>query len=88
MYSVCSFKYTLVHFCVFLSFSALILVGFLLLHREAVFTFARFLITANVSHETLDLALCLVGMHSAAASMGALTKFLYSSFGVGVSDIS
>ena len=29
---------------------------------------ARFFLTANVSHGTLGLALCLVGMHSAAAS--------------------
>ena len=32
---------------------------------------ARFFLTANVSHGTLDLALCLVGMHSAVASKEA-----------------
>ena len=69
----------------FLSF---ILVGFLLLHRDTVFTFARFFLTANVSFWTLGLALCLVGMHSALASMWALTKFSYSSFRIRVSDIS
>ena len=43
MYFVCSFRYTLVSlFCAFLSFWALILVGFLQLHCEVVFTSARF----------------------------------------------
>ena len=88
MFSVCSFRNTLVSSFCALSFWALILVGFLLLHKEAFFTYACFFLTAEVSHETLDLALCFVGMHSAAASKWALTKFSYSSFGVGVSDIS
>ena len=80
MYSACSFKYTLTNsFCVFLSFWALILFGFLLLHLDAVFTSAPFF---------LGLDLCLVSMHSAAVSKWALTKFSYSSFGVGVSNIS
>ena len=35
-----------------------ILVGFLLIHLEAVFTSIRFFLTANVSHRTLGLALC------------------------------
>ena len=88
MYSVCSFRYTLVSsFCAFLSFWALILVGFLLLQRVVVFTSARFFLTVDVFHRSLGLALCLVVMHFAAASMWALTKFSYSSFGVGVSDI-
>ena len=86
---VCSFRYTLVSsFCTFLSFWALILVGFLLLHREVVFMSACFFLTTNVSHGTLGLALWLVGMHSVTASKWALTKFSYLSFGVGVSDIS
>ena len=51
-------------FYAFLSFRALILVGFFLLHLEAVFTSVRFFLTANVSHGTLGLALCLVGIHS------------------------
>ena len=39
MYSVCSFRYILAYsFWVFLSFRALILVGFFLFHLEAVFT--------------------------------------------------
>ena len=89
LYSVCSFRYMLINsFCAFLNFWALILVGFLLLHLEAVFTSARFFLTTNVSHGTLGLALCLIGMHSAAASKWALTKFSHLSFGVGVSDIS
>ena len=89
MYSVCSFRYMLANsFCAFLSFRALVLVGFFLWHLEAVFTSARFFITFNVSYGTLDLALCLVGMHSAAASKWALRKFSYSSFGVCVSVFS
>ena len=76
MYSVCSFWHMLVNsFCAFLSFWVLILVGFLLLCREAISTSACFFfLTTNVSHGTLGLALCLVGNNS--------------SFGVGVSDIS
>ena len=69
MYSVFSFRYIFANsFCAFLSFRALVLVGFFLLHLEAVFTSTRFFLTANVSYGTLGLALCLVGMHSAAAS--------------------
>ena len=34
------------------------LVGFFLLHLETVFTSARFSLTANVTHWTLDLVLC------------------------------
>ena len=89
IYSFCSFRYALANvFCAFLSLRALILVGFLLLHLEAVFTSAWFFSNRDVSHEILVLALCLIIMHSAVASKRALTKFLYSSFGVGVSDIS
>ena len=75
-------------FCVFLSFSALILVVFFLLNLKAVFTSVRLFLTANVSHGTMSLALYLVGMHSAATSNWALTKFSYSSFGICVSDFS
>ena len=76
MYSVCSFRYMLANsFCAFLSFWVLILVGFFLLPLEAVFTPACFFLIANVSHGTLCLTLCLVGMHFAAASEWALTKF-------------
>ena len=86
MYFVCSFRYMLANsFCAFLSFRALILVGFFLLHFEAVFTSARFSVTTNVSYGTLDLVLCLVGMYSTAASKWALTKFSYLSFRVCVS---
>ena len=88
MYSFCSFTYMLVNSFCALSFWALILAGFLLLHLEAVFISACFFLTASVSHGTLGLALCLVGMHSTATSKWALMKFLYSSFRVGVSDIS
>ena len=72
LYVFCLFlRYTLVNsFCAFLCFRALILVGFLRLQLEAVFMSARFFLTANVSHGTLDLALFLVGMHSTAALSG------------------
>ena len=63
------------------------LVGYFLLHLEAVFTSACFSLTANVSHGTLDLVLILVGMYFAATSKWALTKFSYSSFGVVVHRI-
>ena len=89
MYSVCYFRYMLADsFCAFLSFRAFVLVGLFLLYLEAVFPSARFSLTANVSHGTLDLVLCLVGMHSAAASKWALTKFSYLSFCVCVSVFS
>ena len=69
MYSVCSFRYVLANsFCAFFSFRALVLVGFFLLHLEAVFTSAHFSLTAYISHGALGLVLCLVGMHSAATS--------------------
>ena len=79
MYSVCN------SFCAFLRFRALILVGFFLLHSETVFMSVRFSLTANVSHGPLGLVLCLVCMHSIAASKWTLTKFSYLSFGVCVS---
>ena len=49
MYSDCSFRYMLANsFCTFLSFRALVLVGFLRLHLEAVFP------TVNVTHWALN----------------------------------
>ena len=54
MNSIGSFRYILANsFLAFLSFRALILVGFLLLYLEAVFMSACFFLTANVSHGTL-----------------------------------
>ena len=89
MYSVCSFRHMLANwFCTFLSFRALVLVGFFLLHLEAVFTSTCFSLTANVSHAILCFLLYLVGMNSTAASKLVLTKFSYSSFGVCVSVCS
>ena len=89
MYSVCSFRYMLANsFCAFFSFRAFVFVEFFLLHLEAVFTFACFFVTANVSHGTLDLVLRFVSMHFAAASRCALMKFSYSSFGVRISVFS
>ena len=82
MHFVCSFRYALVNsFWASLRIWALILVGFHQLHREAVFTSARLFLTNNVSQGTRGLGLCLVGMHSAAASKWASTKFSYSSSG-------
>ena len=75
-------------FSYFFSFRAFAFVGFFLLHLDAVFTSARFSLTAKVSHGTLDLVLSFVGMHFAAASRCAMTKFSYSSFGVCISVFS
>ena len=44
--------------------------------------------TAIYSQGSLHLALDLIGMHSAAASIWVVTKFSYSSFGVCLSDVS
>ena len=78
MYSVCSFRHMLTNsFRAFFSFRTFVLVGFFLLHLEAVFTFAHFSLTANVSHGTLDFVLCFVGMYFVAASRWVLTKFSY-----------
>ena len=86
MYFVCSFRYMLANsFCTFLSFRAFLFAGFFLLHLDAVFTSARFSLTTNVSHGTLDLVISFVGMHFAAASRCALKKFPYTSFGVRIS---
>ena len=63
-------------------------VGFFLLLLGAVFTFARFSLTANVSHRTIYLGLGFVGIQFAAASRCALTKFSYSSFRVSFSVFS
>ena len=83
LYSICSFWYALIiSLCAFLTFWALTLSGFLLLHRDAVFMWSRFFLTANVSNGTLCLIFSLVCMHSAVAFMWVLTKFSYSSFGV------
>ena len=81
MYSVCSFRYMLANsFCAFLSFGALVLVGFFLLHLEAVSMSACFSLTASVSHETRGLVFYLVGMYSAATSKRATMKFSYTCF--------
>ena len=53
MYSVCSFRYMLANsFCAFLSFKALVFVGFFLWYLEAVFTSARFFLTLSVSWDS------------------------------------
>ena len=63
-------------------------VGFLLSGNDAIFMLSNFFLSASDFHGTLYLALGLVGMHSSAASMWAVTKFSYSSAGVCISDIS
>ena len=73
---------------VFLCFCALAFAGFLLLHQDAIFTIRNFFQTISVSHGIPYMPLGLVGMHSTAASMWALTKFSFSSFEVCVSAIS
>ena len=53
MYSACSFRYALVSsICAFLSFWALILVGFLLLHKECGFHVCTLFLTTNISRGT------------------------------------
>ena len=53
-YSVFSFQYALVSsLCAFSSFWALALVGFLLLHRDVVFTSSHIFLTASLSQGTL-----------------------------------
>ena len=50
MYSVCSFRYILANsFYAYFSFRAFVFVGFFLFHLEAVFSSARFSLTANVT---------------------------------------
>ena len=76
MYSVRSFRYMPVNwYCAFFSFMILVFVGFFLLLLEAVFTCARFSLTTKVFYGTLYLVLGSVGIHFAAASRCALTKF-------------
>ena len=74
--------------CTFLSFCELAFVGFLLLSKGVFFYIILFFLTATDFNGTLHLALGLVGMHSTAASLWAVTKFSYSSYGVCLSDMS
>ena len=88
MYSVCSFRCMLANsFYAFSSLRALVLVGVFLLYLEAAFMSACFFITANISHGTLGLALCLVGMYSAVTSKWELMKFSHSSFGTQLKNL-
>ena len=89
MYSVSSFSYMPANwYCAVFSFRAFVFVGFFLYLLEVVCRYARFSLTANVSHGTLYLVLGFVGIYFAAASRCALTKFSYSSFGVPFSVFS
>ena len=58
------------------------------LNIGALFELTRFFLITSDSHGTLHLAFSLVGMHSAAAYIWAVTKFSYSSFSVYASDVS
>ena len=85
MYSVCSFIYIYMPanwYCAIFSLLAFVFVVFFSVDLEAVFTSARFSLTHNVSQGTLYLVLSFYGIYFTAASTCALTKFLYSSFGV------
>ena len=89
MSSICSFRYRLVDsFDAFSSFWAFVLFGLCPMVGKAIFTSETFFLTSNISHRTLESALCLVVMNSAAVWKWALTKFSYASFRVRVSDIS
>ena len=83
MYHVCSFRYIPANwYCAFSSFRTFVFVGFFRELLGAVFTSARFSLSANVSQGTLYLVLGFVGIHFDASSRCASTKFSYSSFGV------
>ena len=71
-----------------LSFFVLAFVKFLLFRSQTIFILSHFFLTISNSHGILQSAFGLVGMHSAAASMWAVTKFSYSSFGVSIANIS
>ena len=88
MYSNSSFWYVLVSSLrAFLSSGTLAFVG---LHFwiRILFKLSHFFLVTSDSHEILHLALGLIGMHSAAASIWAITKISNSSFGVCGSDVS
>ena len=85
MYSNNSFWYIFISsFWTFLRFCTSAFVGFLLLSKDAFLKLSRFLLTTSATHGSLHLALDLVGTHTAAAaaSMWAVTKFSYLSFGI------
>ena len=88
MYSCCSFFIGVSSLRTFLSFCTLTFVEFLLLSKDVFFYIVSFSLTAIDTHRTLHLDLGLIGMQLTAASIWAVTKFLYSSFGVCDSDVS
>ena len=91
MYSSCfcfCFLYVFVSsLWVFLCFCTLTFVRFLL-SKIAFFMLSLFILTAIDSQGTLHLALGLIGMHSAAASMCMVTNFSYLLYGVYLLDVS
>ena len=86
MYSNYSFSYELVSSSrAFLSFCVLSFVGFILLSKDVFFKVLSFFSTTCDSYGILYLGFGLVDI--ATASISAVTKFSYSSFGVRVSDV-
>ena len=55
---------------------------------DAFFMSSHFSLTVIDSHGTLHLAVGLLGMHSAVASMWTVTKLSYLLFGLCLSDVS
>ena len=89
MYSNSSFGYVFVSsFRSFLSFCALEFVSFLLLNKFAFGALCDLFLTTIDSQRTRHLILILIGMHYAAASIWAITKFSNSSFGACLLDVS
>ena len=82
MYSVCSFRYMLPNsFCAFLSFRALVLVGFFLLHLEAVFTSACFSLTTNVVYLCFSIVCGCVGPFCLTSCVGWIYGLCFYQFG-------
>ena len=73
--------------CTFSCFCVLVFVKFLLSSKDTFFSCYLIFLTATDSQATLHLALGLVGLHSAAASIWTVTKFSYLSFEVCLSDV-
>ena len=89
MYSDCSFGYFSANsFLLFYVLGHWYRLGSFYCIWRQFYTSVHFSLTSNVSHGTLGLGFCLVGLYSAAASKWSLKKFSYSSFGVCASVFS
>ena len=75
MYSSCSSSLFSLFFLDFYDLYELTFVGFLLLSKNSFFMLSRFSLTAIDFQVILNVALGLIDMHSAAASMWMVTKF-------------